>query len=154
MKKRLTETEQDNITYLAGGTMLYFESDKQFIYFIKEQTPDLIKKMQFARKSPTPMMIYPYEVIVSVLRKIITTENIGKYYKEEYLRFSGTSEQFLLKYFDQPYYTRHTKTKGTMTVADFVVKTWLRYYGNKKNTSVFALAKGTEDLKEESEVKV
>ena len=150
MKTQVKDNDLQTYTFLSHGTMLYFEQDKQFLYFIKEQTPHLMEKMQYARQSKTPYTIYPYEVTVAILRKNVTEETIGKYFKEEILRFSGTSTEFLAKYFDTPYYLRHCKTKGTMQLTDYIVKTWQRYYGTKKNTSVFAISElGKKELTEE-----
>lgn len=138
MKHKLTDQQVQELEMLnPNGVMVYFEGDERFLYCVKEQTDNLMQKILTIQQSGKEQKLYPLEIHVAKIRPFITTDNIGKFYKQEYARLEMSSEEFLKKYFDPPYHIRHTKTKGKMPLYDYPVSTWLKYQGVKKHFIMF-----------------
>lgn len=135
----VTDKELEARSFLTGGVMIYCEEDRQFI-FAKKQTTDHVKeKIAYLQKLGKRTQFYPIEVHIALLRKNLTIENIGKYYKEDIMRLNTNSKAFIEKYLHDPINIRHTKTKGVMDAKDVLVSTYITYTGTKNNTSLFSL---------------
>lgn len=141
------DNNNENVFFFSvNGIMLYFAEDKQFIYVVKETTPDMkTKVMAIQQAGGSKQKFYPMEVHMAVLRKNITEENISQFYDREVMRFTGSSPDFIQKYFTNPIYKRHTKTKGVMNRKDVLVSTWIRFTGTRENMAVFGLGIGGTD---------
>lgn len=137
--KLATDNDLAEKTFLSGGVMIYCEDDKQFIFAKKQTTNNIKEKVAYLQKLGKPTKFYPIEVHIALLRKNLTIENIGKYYKEDIMRLKTDSKSFMEKYLHNPIDKRHTKTKGTMDAKDVLVSTYITYVGTKNNTSLFNL---------------
>lgn len=139
IKREMKDQDLEKVSFLSNGRMLYFEEDKQFVFAKKLTTPNLKEKVAYLQKMGKRVKIFPLEVHVAILRKNVTIENIGKYYKEDIMRLKGNSKDFMQKYFMQPINMRRTKTKGVMKTKDILVDTYITYTGTRGNMTVFSL---------------
>lgn len=137
--KLATDNDLESRTFLSGGVMIYCEEDKQFIFAKKQTTDKVREKIAYLQKMGKLTTFYPMEVHIAILRKNLTIENIGKYYKEDIMRLNTNSKDFIAKYLHDPINIRHTKTKGRMDAKDVLVSTYITYVGTKNNTSLFNL---------------